>query len=123
MESRLLGFPCFPYSVISMACFGNARFHQVTITAKARFGNRNHLSEMAIILDRFIQIPPPVTTLRGPPREDLLHAGHALTCVHSRHKRLCIHCGFKRSWSSRICRTRSLVEPVPFLGLLVIIGF
>ena len=23
MESRLLGFPCFPYSVISMACFGN----------------------------------------------------------------------------------------------------
>ena len=44
-------------------------------------------------------------------------------CVHSRHKRLCIHCGFKRSWSSRVCRTRSLVEPVPFLGLLIIIGF
>ena len=48
MESRLLGFPCFPYSVISMACFGNA-FHKVTITAKARFGNRNHLSEMATL--------------------------------------------------------------------------
>src|SRR6185503_10216244 len=25
MESRFLGFPCFPYSVISMARFGNAR--------------------------------------------------------------------------------------------------
>jgi len=25
VESRFLGFPCFPYSVISMACFGNAR--------------------------------------------------------------------------------------------------
>jgi hypothetical protein len=36
VESRLLGFPCFPYSVISMACFGNA-FHKVTITAKALF--------------------------------------------------------------------------------------
>ena len=24
VESLLLGFPCFPYSVISMACFGNA---------------------------------------------------------------------------------------------------
>ena len=46
VESRLLGFPCFPYSVISIACVGNA-FHKVTITAKARFGNRNHLSEMA----------------------------------------------------------------------------
>jgi hypothetical protein len=44
VESRLLGFPCFPYSVISMACFGNA-FHKITIAAKARFGNRNHLSE------------------------------------------------------------------------------
>ena len=48
MESRLLGFPCFPYSFISMACFGNA-FHKVTITANAGFGNRNHLSEMATI--------------------------------------------------------------------------
>ena len=37
MEGRLLGFPCFPYSVISMACFENA-FHKVTITAKARLG-------------------------------------------------------------------------------------
>ena len=46
MESRLLGFPCFPYSVISMACFGSA-FYKVTSTAKARFENRNHLSEMA----------------------------------------------------------------------------
>jgi hypothetical protein len=48
VESRLLGFPCFPYSVISMACFGNA-FHKVTITANARFGNRNHLSEIRTI--------------------------------------------------------------------------
>jgi len=48
VESRLLGFPFFPNSVISMACFGNA-FHKITITAKARFGNRNHLSEMATI--------------------------------------------------------------------------
>jgi hypothetical protein len=24
VESRLLGFPCFPYSVISMACFGGS---------------------------------------------------------------------------------------------------
>ena len=46
-----------------MACFGSA-FHKVTITAKAGFGNRNHLSEMAIILDRFIQIPP-VTIREG----------------------------------------------------------
>ena len=48
VESRLLGFPCFPYSVISVACFGSA-FHNVTITAKARFENRNHLSEMATV--------------------------------------------------------------------------
>jgi hypothetical protein len=48
VESRLLDFPCFPYSVISMACFGNA-FHTVTITAKARFWNRNHLAEMPTI--------------------------------------------------------------------------
>jgi hypothetical protein len=51
VESRPLGFPCFPYSVISMACFGNA-FHKVTITAKAHLGNRNHLSEMATIWQR-----------------------------------------------------------------------
>jgi hypothetical protein len=51
VESRPLGFPCFPYSVISMACFGNA-FHKVTITAKAHFGNRNRLSEMATIWQR-----------------------------------------------------------------------
>ena len=42
-EGRLLGFPCFPYSVISTARFGSA-FHNVTITAKARFENRNHTS-------------------------------------------------------------------------------
>jgi hypothetical protein len=48
VESWLLGFPCFPYSVISMACSGNA-FHKITVTAKARFGNRKHLSEMATI--------------------------------------------------------------------------
>ena len=46
--SRPYGFPRFSYSVISMACFGYA-FHKITITAKARFGNRNHLSEMATI--------------------------------------------------------------------------
>ena len=34
MESRLLGFP---YSVISIACFGNA-FHTIAITTKALFG-------------------------------------------------------------------------------------
>ena len=34
---QLLGFPCFPYSVISMACLGNA-FHQATLTAKASWG-------------------------------------------------------------------------------------
>jgi|HubBroStandDraft_1064217.scaffolds.fasta_scaffold62829_1 hypothetical protein len=43
MESRLLGFPSFPYSVISTARFGSA-FHNVTITAKARFENRKHTS-------------------------------------------------------------------------------
>ena len=47
VESRFLGFLCFPSSVISMACFGNA-FHKVTII-KARFGNRDHLSEMPTI--------------------------------------------------------------------------
>jgi hypothetical protein len=46
VESRPLGFPPFPYSVISMACFGNA-FHKVIITAKAGFGNRNHLNKVA----------------------------------------------------------------------------
>jgi hypothetical protein len=44
VESRLLGFPCFPYSVISMACFGNG-FHKVT-TTKTHFGDSNDLSEM-----------------------------------------------------------------------------
>ena len=37
MESRFLGFPCFPHSVISMACFGNA-FHKVTMTARPVLG-------------------------------------------------------------------------------------
>lgn len=32
MESRLLGFPCFPYSVICMACFWRS-VSQVPITA------------------------------------------------------------------------------------------
>ena len=44
MESRLLGFPCFPYSVIPMACFRN-ECRKITITAKARFRNGNCLSE------------------------------------------------------------------------------
>jgi hypothetical protein len=45
VKSRLLGFRPFPYSVISMACFGNA-YQKITVTTKARFGDRNHLSEM-----------------------------------------------------------------------------
>jgi hypothetical protein len=62
VESRLLGFPCFPYSVISMACFGNA-FHKITITAKARFGNRNHLSEMATLRPcANVRVPPTAST-------------------------------------------------------------
>ena len=48
MESRLLGFLCFPYSVISIACFGNA-CHEITITAGARFLMGNHLSELLVI--------------------------------------------------------------------------
>ena len=46
VESQEAGFPPFPYSVISKACFGKA-FHKVKITAKARFGNRNHLNKVA----------------------------------------------------------------------------
>jgi hypothetical protein len=34
VETRPLGFPCFPYSVISMPAFGNA-YHKITVTAKA----------------------------------------------------------------------------------------
>src|SRR3979409_567746 len=45
VESQEAGLPPFPYSVISKACFGKA-FHKVKITAKARFGNKNNLSEM-----------------------------------------------------------------------------
>jgi hypothetical protein len=44
VESRLL--LGFSYSVIFTACFGSA-FQKVIITAKPRFDNRNHLSEMA----------------------------------------------------------------------------
>jgi len=44
VESRLLGFPGFPYSVISMACFGNA-VHK-SLIAEALLGNRNPLSDM-----------------------------------------------------------------------------
>jgi hypothetical protein len=45
VESRLLGFPCFPYSLISTARFGNAR-RKITITAEARFQNDpNRLDE------------------------------------------------------------------------------
>jgi hypothetical protein len=39
------GLPCFPHSVNSIACFGNA-YPKITVTAKAAFGNRNDLSEM-----------------------------------------------------------------------------
>ena len=49
MESRLLGFPCFPYSVISTACFGNA-FHKINNHREDSFaGKRNHFSEMSTI--------------------------------------------------------------------------
>jgi hypothetical protein len=47
-KAGFLAFHAFHTLVISMACFGNA-FHKVTITAKTRFGNRNHLSEMPTI--------------------------------------------------------------------------
>jgi hypothetical protein len=43
LGSQLDGFPCFPYLVISMACFGYAD-QKITVTAKARFRNRSHLS-------------------------------------------------------------------------------
>jgi hypothetical protein len=45
VESQLLGFP---YSVISMACFGNVR-RKITITAKTRFGIGNHMSVLPTI--------------------------------------------------------------------------
>jgi hypothetical protein len=51
VESRFLGFPCFPCSVISMACFGNA-CHKITITTEAGCGNRNQLSEPPITFPR-----------------------------------------------------------------------
>jgi len=44
VESRILGFPRFPYSVISMVCFGNAR-RTITITAKVPYWERYYLSE------------------------------------------------------------------------------
>ena len=50
MESRLLGFPSFPYSVNSMACFGIS-FHKVTITAKARFAGTEPESVYFYITD------------------------------------------------------------------------
>jgi hypothetical protein len=48
VESRLLGFPCFPYSVISMALLWK-RVSQNNTHREGRFSNRNHLSEMATI--------------------------------------------------------------------------
>jgi hypothetical protein len=42
VESRLLGFPCFPYSVISMACFGNA-YYKIKVPAKARFSAKRNV--------------------------------------------------------------------------------
>jgi hypothetical protein len=42
VESRLLGFPCFPQSVISMACFGHA-FHKVTIRREGPFWGQGPL--------------------------------------------------------------------------------
>ena len=44
VESRLFGFPCFPYSVISMACFGSAN-PKITVTAKARFREQETSSD------------------------------------------------------------------------------
>ena len=45
--SRLLGFPCFPYSVISMACFspGHAGF---TATSTSPMGRT--LKEMFVVI-------------------------------------------------------------------------
>ncbi len=40
VESRLLRFPLFPYSV--MSCFGNA-YHKITVAAKARFREQEPL--------------------------------------------------------------------------------
>ena len=42
VESRLLGFPCFPYSVISMACFGNA-YPTITVAVRVRFREQEPL--------------------------------------------------------------------------------
>jgi hypothetical protein len=42
VEGRHLGFPCFPYSVISMACFGNA-FHKFTIRSEGPFWEQEPL--------------------------------------------------------------------------------
>ena len=61
-ESRVFGFPCFPYSVISMACFGKTR-HTITIIAKASLGNGEHLAELPRMDDGAIStlihlIPP-----------------------------------------------------------------
>ena len=41
--SRLYGFPCFPYSVISMVCFESA-YSKTAVSTKARV--RDHMSEM-----------------------------------------------------------------------------
>ncbi len=43
VESRFLGFPCFPYSVISMTCFGNAR--RTIKILQGHLGNGHVLSE------------------------------------------------------------------------------
>jgi hypothetical protein len=52
VELTQLSFPWFPYSVISMACFGNAS-HKATITAKGCFRNGNHLSELPTLSARW----------------------------------------------------------------------
>ena len=57
VESRLLGFPCFPYSVISMACLGNA-FHKATITAKAVLGYGTVLHQSNEDVKTMPRLPP-----------------------------------------------------------------
>ncbi len=48
--SRLLGFPCFPYSVISMACFSPGR-RWVTATSTDAMGRTRKEVFVVIVVD------------------------------------------------------------------------
>jgi hypothetical protein len=52
--SRLHGFPCFPYSVISMACFslGDAGFTATSTSAMGR--TRNELFVVIVVEECFV---------------------------------------------------------------------